>query len=188
MSSSTSPSQSLSAPSQASLEGPICSWVRVIVPLTQERICAWQDPSSLPSTISARPSSTRPSQSSSSALQISSVPSTRPLQDPHRPSEQVWVPATQEPSSVPQLRTSPSRQSQTSPSSIEPSQSSSSPLQVSVRGPISVCTVTISPLVHCRTPWVQMPSSVPLISVAKSLSTTPSQSSSRPLQISLWDP
>ena len=125
------------------------------------------------------PSSMVPSQSSSSPLQSSAVGPVSPVQT-SAPPMHCSRPWSQVPVPVPQ-----SRPPSGLPSSVMPSQSSSSPLQSSVVGLVAPMHV-IAPLVQASVPVVHSPTLLPHAPPppGSPSSTVPSQSSSRPSQIS----
>ena len=179
-SSSVPPSQSSSTPLHASAAGTVPP-SQTRVPERQASIPAVQAPVVLPQAAPppGLPSSTEPSQSSSKPLHSSALPSMRPSQM-IAPATQFWVPRRQTPMSLPQAAPPPGLFS-----SVMPSQSSSTPLQVSV--------VAVTPPVQVRppatqvsAPWLQAPVESPHAAPPPGLpsSTDPSQSSSAVLHSS----
>src|SRR5690606_10639132 len=120
-----------------------------------------RSPDSKPSCVSVGPaSSTSPSQSSSSPVPHASVPATTPPSHVlHAPSTHDCVPSSQTPWLTPHAREVPSSQSQ--PSSVAPSQSSSSPLHVSVPASVAPSQAPKTPPTHVSTPTLHSPTSLP---------------------------
>ena len=98
----------------------------------QLRVPGEHDPAELPQVAPppGLPSSTLPSQSSSSPLQTSGAGPLPPTQVSPPPMH-IWVPLVHSPAELPHAAPPPGL-----PSSVAPSQSSSSPLQLSVPGPV----------------------------------------------------
>lgn len=119
--SSTKVSQSSSIALHVSVVGVMAPRQGPQPPEEQALVPDWQAPTSDPQATTTS-SSTTPSQSSSSLLHDSSTGPTAPSHTPHCPSaEHVWRPATQAPTSEPQLWVAMGTHSQ--PSSALPSQS-----------------------------------------------------------------
>jgi hypothetical protein len=129
--SSTLPLQLSSTPLQVSAGGTqgchIRSELHVRIPAVPHAVeHVWV----FPGVHSPQSSSIEPSQSlSRPSPQTSDTGPSDPSQDPHDPPEQILVPDTHSPMSLPQVWVAPFVQEQ--PSSVEPSQLSSTPLQVS---------------------------------------------------------
>src|SRR5262245_52980382 len=100
-----------------------------------------------------------PSQSSSWLLHVSGIGPTAPTHEPQAPPEQVCVPATHAPTSVPHGCVAPLVHEH--PSSTTPSQSSSIKLQVSVPGPTDPPHTPHAPAKHPCVPDTHAPTSVP---------------------------
>src|SRR5690606_11993075 len=166
----------LSRASHTSAEGPRAP-THVKVPPTQRRSPSTHSPTSLPHVPAlGMDSSIAPSQSSSMALQVSALGPVPPVQT-SAPPEHARVPAVHAPIAVPQLPPPPGF-----PSSTRPSQSSSIALHRSMPGPIAPTHVPHVPPVQSWAPAWHAPTSFPHGRLIPS--TTPSQSSSRPLHVS----